>query len=213
MRRLIWRSTLGIAFTLVVSAQASAQPAQGQSRVQTTLASIQVEVLVDPLRLTEDQKAKIKASQEKLAKATTEAQKAAAAGGGGDAGVQAVRDARRAAGSEIMAVLTTDQKVKAAELVQELGSYPQLGIPLQILGELKLSDGQRSKIKPIAEEMQKKVQGLRAAGGQSNRQAVQHMRQDHAAKVAAILTAEQRAAIEKWRKANPMPRPGGNPPK
>ena len=192
MKKAIWMSALGLAFALVVSAPASAQLAQGQGRGQATLASIPVDVLAGPLKLTDDQKRKIRASQEKVAKATAEA---------------------RAANTEITAVLTGEQKGKVEGVVREFGFYQQLGIPLQVLGELKLTDDQKSKIKPIAEEMQKKVQGLRAAGGQSNWQAMRQMRQDSAAKVAAILTAEQKAAIGTWRKANPMPQPGGSPTK
>lgn len=222
MKKAIGMSALGLAFALVVSAPASAQRAQGQGpgqgpgqgRGPATLASIPVDLLVGPLKLTDDQKAKIKASQEKVAKATAEAGKAAGAGGGGSgAGSPAVRDARQAAIKEITAVLTSEQKSKVEGVVQEFGSYQQLGIPLQILGELKLTDGQKAKIKPIAEEMQKKVQGLRAGGGPPDRQAMQQLRQDYAAKATAILTAEQKAAIEKWRTANPMQRPGGTPPK
>lgn len=218
MKQAISMSTLGLAIALVVSAPASAQPAQGQGRGQgpwqATLATIPVDLLAGPLKLTDDQKTKIKASQEKVAKATAEARQAAgAAVGGGGAGFQAVRDAQQAANKEITAVLTTEQKGKVEGVVREFGSYQRLGIPLQVLGELKLTDGQKAKIKPIAEEMQKKEQALRAGGGQPDRQARQQMRQDYAAKVTAILTAEQKAAIEKWRKANPMPRPGGNPPK
>ena len=217
MKKTIWMSALGLAFALVVSAPASAQPAQGQGpgqgRGPATLASIPVDLLAGPLKLTDDQKTKIKASQEKVVKATAEAGKAAGAGGRGDAGLQAVRDARQAANKEITAVLTSEQKGKVEGVVREFGSYQQVGIPLQVLGDLKLTDGQKSKIKPIAEEMQKKVQELRAGGRQPDRQVMQQMRQDYAAKVTAILTVEQKAAIEKWRKANPMPRPGGNPPK
>jgi Spy/CpxP family protein refolding chaperone len=190
MKKAIWMFALGLAFEVVVPAPASAQLAQGQGRGQATLASIPVDVLAGPLKLTDDQKTKIRASQEKVAKATAEA---------------------RAANTEIIAVLTGEQKGKVEGVVRELGSYQQVGIPLQVLGELKLTDGQKSKIKPIAEEMQKKLQGLRAAGGQSNLQAMRQVRQDSAAKVAVILTAEQKAAIETWRKANPMPQPGGNP--
>lgn len=192
MKKAIWMFALGLAFALVVSASASAQLAQGQGRGQATLASIPVEVLAGPLKLSDDQKTKIRASQEKVAKATAEA---------------------RAANTEITAVLTGEQKGKVEGVVREFGSYQQVGIPLQVLGELKLTDDQKSKIKPIAEEMQRKLQGLRAAGGQSNWQAMRQMRQDSAAKVAAILTAEQKAAIETWRKANPMPQPGGSPTK
>jgi Spy/CpxP family protein refolding chaperone len=172
-----------------------------------------VDLLAGALKLTDDQKTKIKASQEKVAKATAEAGKAAGAGGGGGAGSPAVRDARQAAIKEITAVLTVEQKSEVEGVVQEFGSYQQLGIPLQVLGELKLTDGQKAKIKPIAEEMQKKVQGLRAGGGPPDRQAMQQLRQDYAAKVTPILTAEQKAAIEKWRNANPTQQPGGTPPK
>ena len=217
MKKAIWMSALGLAFALVVSAPASAQRAQGQGpgqgRGPATLATIPVDLLAGPLKLTDDQKTKIKASQEKVAKATAEAGKAAGAGGGGGAGSQAVRDARHAAIKEITAVLTVEQKGKVEGVVQEFGSYQQLGIPLQVLGELKLTDGQKAKIKPIAEEMQKKVQGLRAGGGPPDRQEMQQLRQDYGAKATAILTAEQNAAIEKWRTANPTQRPGGNPPK
>jgi Spy/CpxP family protein refolding chaperone len=192
MKKAIWMFALGLAFAMVVSAPASAQLAQGQGRGPATLASIPVDVLAGPLRLTDDQKTKIRASQEKIAKATAEA---------------------RAANTEITAVLTGEQKGKVEGVVREFGSYQQVGIPLQVLGELKLTDDQKSKIKPIAEEMQRKLQGLRAAGGQSNWQAMRQMRQDSAAKVAAILTAEQKAAIGTWRKANPMPQPSGSPPK
>jgi Spy/CpxP family protein refolding chaperone len=191
MKKAIWMSALGLALAQVVSAPASAQLAQGQGRGQAGLASIPVDLLAEPLKLTGDQKAKIKASQEKAAKAMAEA---------------------RAANAEITAVLTGEQKAKVDGVVREFGSYPHVGIPLQILGELKLTDDQRSKIRPIAEEMQKRLQGLRAAGGQSNLQAMQQMRQGYVARVKAILTAEQQATIEKWRKANPGPRAGGNPP-
>ena len=213
MKKAIWMSALGLAIALVVSAPASAQPAQGQGPGQPALAFIPVDVLAGPLKLTDDQKTKIKASQEKLAKATAQARQTAAAGGSARASSQAVRDARQAANTEIIAVLTDEQRGKVEGVVREFGSYPQLGIPLPVLGELKLTDGQKSKIKPLAEEMQKKAQELRAGGGRSDQQAMQQMRQDYAAKVAPILTAEQKAVIEKWRNANQMPRRGGNPPK
>src|ERR1700693_4969200 len=134
MKKAIWMFALGLAFALVVAAPASAQLAQGQGRGQATLASIPVDVLAGPLKLSDDQKTKIRASQEKVAKATAEA---------------------RAANTEITAVLTGEQKGKVEGVVRELGSYQQVGIPLQVLGGLKLTDDQKSKIKPIAEEMQR----------------------------------------------------------
>jgi Spy/CpxP family protein refolding chaperone len=217
MKKTIWAPALGLAFGLVVSAPAAAQPAQSQGRGQgpwqASLATIPVDLLAGPLRLTDDQKAKIKASQEKVAKVTAEARRAAGKDGGGGAGFQGVRDAQQAANTEITAVLTAQQKGKVEDIVREFGAYQQLGIPLQVLGEVKLTDAQKAKLKPIAEEMQNKVQELRAGGGQPDRQARQQLRQEYSAKALAILTAEQKATIEKWRQANSMPRPGGNPPK
>jgi len=191
MKKAIWMTALGLVFTQVVLAPASAQPTQGQGRGQAGLASIPVELLAEPLKLTGDQKTKIKASQEKAAKAMAEA---------------------RAAKAEMTAVLTGEQRAKVDGVVREFSAYPHVGIPLQILGELKLTDDQRSRIRPIAEEMEKRLQGLRTAGGQSNLQAIRQIRQGYVARVKAILTPEQQAAIEKWRKVNPGPRAGGNPP-
>lgn len=213
MKKPAWMSALGLAFALVVSAPASAQVAQGQGRGQVTLASIPVDLLVGPLKLTADQTTKIKVSQDKVAKATAEARKATDVGGRDGSGSQAVREAQQTANKEITAVLTDDQKWKVEGVVREFGSYQQLGIPLQVVGELKLTDAQKTKVKSVAEEMQMKAHELRAGGGKPDRHAMQQMRQGYAVKAMAILTAEQKAAIEKWRQANPMPTPGGNPPK
>jgi cell division protein ZapA (FtsZ GTPase activity inhibitor) len=215
MKKSIWMSAIGLALAIAVSAPASAQGGggRGQGRgQQATLATIPVDLLAGPLKLTDEQKTKIKAAQEKVTKAMAEARAAAQNGGGGGGAFQAIRETQQAANTEITGILTEEQKGKVEGVVKEFGAYQQLGLPLQVVGELKLTDDQKSKIKPIAEEMQKKVAELRAGGGQPDRQAMQQIRQDYTSKAAAILTDDQKKAIEKWRMANPMRRPGGNPP-
>lgn len=116
MRKSIWRSLLGIAFSLAVSMPASAQPARGQVRGQVALAFIPVDVLTGPFKLSADPQAEIEASQGKAVNATTEAQKTGDADGRRSAAPNAVRSARQAASREIMAGSPRSSKARSRAL-------------------------------------------------------------------------------------------------
>ena len=130
--------------------------------------------------------------------------------------IQAMRDAmqkRRDVSTKsddaIKAVLTDDQKAKLPDFVKELQGMQQSGIPVAILGDLKLTADQKTKITAQAEknqaDMQQKRQDARAAGQRMSPQDMQAMMKDARDKVSELLTPTQRAMVEKYNRDHPQP--------
>ena len=78
------------------------------------------------------------------------------------------RDIATKSDDAIKAVLTDDQKKMLPDFVKELQGMQQSGIPIAILGDLKLTADQKTKITAQAGKnqaaMQQKMQDARASG-------------------------------------------------
>lgn len=145
-----------------------------------------------------------------------------------DATRQAMQDARQKrteltnkANTDILAVLTADQKAMLPDFTKDLQTMQQAGIPIAILGDLKLTDGQKKKIVAQAQQSQTAMQEKRRAafqpGGQrptpEEMQAMmtdmQAMQKDSTDKIMALLTPTQHAMIDDYNRAHPQPAFGG----
>lgn len=192
----------------------------GQRGGMNTLATVPVATLDSYLKLTADQKAKIKTIQDQY---TTDTKALATPGGAaGGAGVdrQALQEARQKrqeaatkADTDIKAVLTEDQTKMLPDMNKELQALNTVGIPAGALGDLKLSSDQKTKITTIAtdaqKDMQAKMQEARQNGGQIDPQAMQDMRKSASDKAMAVLNADQKTKLEAYLKEHPQPRFGG----
>jgi len=115
---------------------------------------------------------------------------------------------------QIEAVLTDSQRRALPGAMKELGAFGPAGIPLDVLGDLKLSSDQKSRIVAIAEksqqEMRAKMDEARQSGDfQAIREIMQANRENVHKQVMAVLNADQRALVEKFVKEHPMRGPGG----
>ncbi len=203
-----------------------AQPPAGQGRRgqgqrglgQATLARIPAAALEKPLSLTADQKTKIEAIQKKYAEDSRAL--APQAGGQPDPAARQKRTELSAqATKDIEAVLKEDQKAKVPDLLKQLGGLSGAGIPLEVVGDLKLTADQTKKIEAVETDSQKAMAELRqGAGAGGDRQAMaqkmREMRQASQQKVMDILTADQKAIVTKYQQEHPRQnrRRPGNPP-
>ncbi len=144
-----------------------------------------------------------------------------------DATRQAMQDARQKrteltnkANTDILAVLTADQKAMLPEFTKDLQTMQQAGIPIAILGDLKLTDGQKKKIVAQAQQsqvaMQEKMRASITPGQRptpEERQTMmtdmQAMQKDSTDKIMALLTPTQHAMIDDYNRAHPQPAFGG----
>lgn len=214
LARLVAAGTLAIVVSLPAFAQAPAapgqQPGQGrQGRGQrgqrgVSLATIPIDALDAAIKLKADQKTKIQAIQDKL-RTDSQAFRPQPGSPPDPANRDKMRELNQKAIADIQAILTTEQKDKLKTTMAEMGTLRSVGIPLALAGSLKLSDDQKKKIADVAKEIREKMQN----GGQGvDRRALM---QEGRTKVEAILTADQKAAIEKYNKEHP--RQGGRRPR
>jgi len=177
-----------LVFAITGSAFAQAPAKQkGQKRDRAgrgvQLANMPVESLDRLVTLTADQKTKITAIHDKFeadAKALPK----------DPSSREKRRDLNRSATQQVMAILTDAQKEKLQGAMKELGPIAGAGIPIPLLQELKLTDDQKKKIGDIVAEARKN-----AASGPGDRKA---MREQVQAKIAGILTTEQKAVVTKY---------------
>ena len=177
------------ALTVAIAGSAYAQaPAKqkGQKRDKgargVQLANMPVQALDRLVSLTADQKTKITAIQDKFEADASALPK-------DPSSREKRRDLSRAATQQVMAVLTDAQKEKLQGAMKDLKPIAGAGIPIALLQELKLTDDQKKKIAEIVAEARKN------AGGAGDRKG---MRQQVQTKIAAVLTAEQRAIVTKY---------------
>ena|SRR5687767_9505333 len=171
----------GSAFAQAPAKQKGQKRDKGARGVQ--LANMPVQALDRLVTLTADQKTKITAIQDKFeadAKALPK----------DPSSREKRRDLNRAATQQVMAVLTDAQKEKLRSAMKELGPIAGAGIPIPLLQDLKLTDEQKKKIADIVAEARKG-----AASGPGDRKA---MREQVQTKIAAVLTAEQKAIVTKY---------------
>lgn len=123
-----------------------------------------------------------------------------------------MEDLNTKATSKIEAVLTPAQKKALPGVIKEIGAMQMVQIPVETLGELKLTADQKSKIVGIAEKSQKDLQEkMKSANGdfRSMMPIFQAARDKTHADVMLVLTAPQKATVEKYEKEHPRRGFGG----
>lgn len=201
--------------------QGGGQFGGGQFRGGAQLSNLSVATIDSGLTLTADQKTKIKAILDKK-DADIKALPALPAFTPGQppADPQAFQEAFQKRGeintktnNDIQALLTEEQKAKLPAFLQELGTMQQAGIPAGVLGDLKLTADQKTKIlaqaKTSQQEMRDKMQAAQQSGQRMSREDMMAMRKDATDKVSALLTPTQRATLEKYNREHPQPAFGG----
>ncbi len=197
-------------------AQGQAPGRQGRQRnARVLVAQIPVELLQTVCKLTPEQVTKIKAIQTKLAEdlRALRPQQGAAPD---PAAAQKRRDLTQQATTEINNILTPEQKEALRNAAPEIAVLRSLGIPLQVVGDLKLTDEQKKKLTDIAREIREKVQNL---SPEERRSKMRELTADARTKAEALLTAEQKEVIKKFNEENRQRRGragnrrgGANPP-
>lgn len=211
-------SALALLGTGVVAFAQEAQPQPqgrraGQNRrislVDNQLPLLPIAVMKNYLKLSEEQVTKIKPLQEKALTAMREMLAPV-----GDKPptreelaprVRKFQDTVQASHKEIEGILTEEQKKKVPEMEKAMQLFNSVGLPPATMSDLNLTEDQTKKLKALSEEMQTK----RAALTQQERRdekKVTAINQEAREKAMAILNADQKAIVEKWRKENP-PRP------
>lgn len=194
---------------------------RGGGLMQMGLSNLPVDVLVKGLKLTDDQKTKVDDVQKKI----REAQRAAFGGGNNPFGGGAVggnrpdpaqlqemmtkmQEDRKKNDAQIEAVLTDDQKKALPAFLKDVQTFQTAQLPLALVGDLKLTDDQKTKMAAVVTQIQKIAQEKRqeAMDNQDFQSLREIMTQTQTAlkdKTRALLTADQKAMVEKYEKENP----------
>jgi hypothetical protein len=197
--------------SVAAPAQERRQGGRRQGLGRITLAQVPAPVLETALKLNAGQKTKIADIQAKYQEAT----RALRPQNGGQpdretqrANAQKRQQLSQQASQEIEAILNAEQKSKVPGALEELGQLRRAGVPLEIAHELKLTDEQKRQIAAIARAAQDKMQGM---SPEERREKGREMMQEAGTKMQEVLTTEQKARVEKWRKDNPRRRAGNRP--
>ncbi len=163
---------------------ATEKPAKGQGKRSGrgfSLAVMPVSAIDYVVKLTEDQKTKISAVLDKY----KEDEKAAT----GDR--PKMQELSKKTNDDLFAILTTEQKETLKKETPMLGTLSRTkAIPLSVLGNLKLTDDQKSKITEVATGAQTKMREARG-----DRAAQQTLQAELKAKIEALLTDDQKKII------------------
>lgn len=187
-------------------------PQRGGMR-PNSLSSLQLAVLSDGLQLTNDQSTAIGAILSK-AKSDKDALMVRPADGTRPdftamrAAMQKIRAIDTQADSDIKASLTADQKAMVPDLMSLLGDLQSLGIPSDVVPSLKLTSGEKTDLRAIAQnlraDMKKTFDAAQASGDFSGvREAAMKLRSDAQAKAVAVLTDSQSATLAAFKKDHP----------
>jgi hypothetical protein len=230
----LYRFGTALAVGVVVGSGALAQPPGGgfgmmRGNQPLTVATVPADVLGKELKLSEETTKKIgaiqKSVQDKMMAAMQELRNGG--GGGGPEAFQELQKTNQANGkkaeTEILALLSDDQKKALPDTLKTLQTLQTLGIPIQVREELKLTDEQMKGLTERAAVVQKdrqaKMKEMQEAMANQDREKLQELAQAMRgnggpdAKAQAILTADQKAIVEKYIKDHPRPqgrRGGGN---
>ena len=204
-------------------AQAPAAGAARQARQNggpVYLSDLSVDTMSSGLKLTDEQKTKIQAILDK--RAADYKTLVLPLDQQGQPG--AVQEANRKRGelaqkadTDIEAVLTDDQKKMLPDYKKEVGFFRQAGLPAGLIGDMKITDEQRTKIAAQATEnrrtMRQKTRAAQQSGTAMTPAQRQAMLKENQDKILALLTPEQRAMLDKYNKDHPTPAPGNPPPR
>ena len=185
----------------------TARQGQRGQRGQVSAASLPVDVVDKIVKLTPEQKTKLGAIHDKY----TADMKALPAPQPGQPVDQETRQKRSeintSARTQIEALLTDEQKKRLADGLRDLGALRAAGVPVELVADLKLTDDQKKQIAGIQKDVQAKRQALTP---EERRTKGRELNQEARTKIEAVLTADQKAQIERYRKDHP--RRNGNRP-
>jgi hypothetical protein len=130
------------------------------------------------------------------------------------ANMEKMRTLDEKASKQIEALLTDSQKKMLPDALKELGDLGPTGIPLDILGDLKLTADQKTRIIAVSrksqQDLRQKMDEARQSGDfQSIRDLLQTSRETTQKQIMAALSLDQRTMIENFIKEHPMRGPGG----
>jgi len=192
----------GILFVSGVTAFAQANPGargpgggrqRGGNRV--SLATLPIEAIDAIVKLTPDEKTKIAAIQADYAK--NSAPLRPMRGQPADPNNRmALAELTRKATTDIEATMTQEQKDKLTPAMKTMGLLMTFGLPAGAYPDLKLTDDQITKLTALAAATREKTMAQGA-----DRRAITA---DARAQAEALLTADQKTALENYIKAHPM---------
>ncbi len=187
-----------------------------------SLSNLPIPFLTGALSLSDEQKTKIQAIQEKVRTDMQELRKPDASGQRPDRATlqPKIKELNDKAKKDIEAVLTPAQIKKSDAALKSAGVYNAVGIPLGVLADLKLTHEQEVKLTDIAnaatkagEASQKEFDEARTSGNQQKvqelSQARQAARKETQDKASAILTDKQKEALAQYQKDHPRGNRGG----
>ena len=167
------------------------------------------------LKLTDEQKTKIQAILDKRAADYKTLVLPPDQQGQADAVQEANRkrgEFAQKADTDIEAVLTDDQKKMLPDYKKDLAFFRQAGLPAGLIGDIKITDEQRTKITAQTTEnrrtMRQKQRDAQQAGTVMTAEQRRAMTKENQDKILALLTPEQRATLDKYNKDHPAPVPG-----
>jgi Spy/CpxP family protein refolding chaperone len=151
------------------------------------------------LALKAEQEPKIKEIQEQYRKDMREAMQ----GGISADSATKLRELGKKANEGITALLTEEQKKKAPEVIKEAQAFLQVGMRLEALMVLKLTEDQKKKFLEIGDKAQKEMADLPR---EERRTKGREIRQRVTEEASKLLTEEQKKALEKFNEENPVRR-------
>ena len=174
------------------------------------LSDLSVSAMTQGLKLTDEQKTKIQAILDKRAADYKELVLPPDQQGKSEA-VQAANQKRQEiankSDSDIEAALTDDQKKTLPDFKRNLQVIQQAGLPLDVAGDLNLTEEQRTKIVAQAREnqrtMRQKATEAQQSGTAMTAEARTAMLKENRDKILALLTPEQRATLDNYSKSHP----------
>lgn len=189
----------------------------------TSAVNIPLSILESGLKLTDDQKTKIGQLQQQFHQQVREQMPRPGGppdgqpGGPPDpetmrAAHDKIRNLEQQTNGRIEAALTSSQKQALPNLIKTVDAMRMAGVPAEIYSDLTAE--QRTKIAAIGQDAQQKMKQAMEKASQSGdfeqvHQAMQQTHQQIHQKVMAVLTDDQRKAVEKFQKEHPHPGPGG----
>lgn len=180
-----------------------------------SLATLPPRVLENGLGLSDEQKEKLRDLREMRPEGPPQGRDfGGQPGPGGPRGFNPRPGPNPNATKEIRAILTDKQKEMVPQLLKDVALLGSVGIPIDLVGTIKLNDDQRTKLILVAfnarPEFSPEVQEAQESRDPAtDRRAMENLRKATRQKVFGVLTAEQKTAVEKWEKDHPRPEPGG----
>jgi len=201
-------------------------PAGGTLTLKPTVLDVPVEALEYALKLNREQKQKIAAIQAQFQEQRMSLlpRPDPQAGRPPDfsqfqAAQERIRTLERQAERRIQEVLTAQQRSALPETLEEIELLHGVGLPAELLGDLKLTAEQKAALARVGQQSQQAMRRAMEAGARrrdfnAGVAAAERARAEMRQKVLAVLTAPQRRMVEEYQRAHPEPvlrSPGAGP--